>query len=241
MIELEQVTVCYDDVARPKTVLQEISVELREARIGVIGANGSGKSTFLRLLNGLLAPSSGRVLIGGLDTVDKAREIRRRVGFLFTNPDSQIIMPTVAEDIAFGLRKSKLDDDARSQLVAKSMARFGLTELRDQPAHLLSGGQKQLLALAAVLITSPELLVMDEPTTLLDLRNADLIGRIVAGLDEQVILATHHLDLLDDFERVLLFHDARIVGDGPPAEVIGQYRELLAAEPLPEPGGEHGN
>ncbi len=163
----------------------------------MIGANGSGKSTFARLLNGLVVPAQGRVRIDGLDTVRDARAIRRRVGFCFTDPDAQIVMPTVAEDVAFGLRRLKLPTDQVQRRVGDGAGRAGLADHADHPAHLLSGGQKQLLALTSVLVTEPDLLVLDEPTTLLDLRNTRRIAAVVDGLPQQVVLVTHDLDLLD--------------------------------------------
>ncbi len=230
-IELERVSHTFGDGPTARTVLRDITLTLDERRIGVIGHNGSGKSTFLRLLNALVLPTSGRVLVDGLDTAHDARELRRRIGFLFTDPDAQIIMPTVAEDIAFGLRRSGLRREQIDARVATLLARFGLDGHAEHPAHLLSGGQKQLLALAAVLITEPLALVMDEPTTLLDLRNAAMIGRVVAELDQTVILATHHLDLLAGFDRVLVFDDGRVIADAAPDEAIAAYRDVMAREP----------
>ena len=208
-------------------VLSDITVRLTEQRIGIIGANGSGKSTFVRLLNGLLLPATGTVRVDGLDTRHDGRDVRRRVGFCFTDPDAQIVMPTVREDIAFGLRRrglSRAEIDAR---VAEALLTYGLDGHADHPAHLLSGGQKQLLALSSVLVTNPSVLVLDEPTTLLDLRNAGKVAELVGRLDQQVLLVTHHLDLLDGFERVLVFDEGRIVYDGPPAGAIAHYRGLM--------------
>ena len=162
-----------------------------------------------------------------MDTASHARQVRARTGFLFTDPDAQIIMPTVAEDVAFGLRRSGLGKEEIAQRVDQALAHYQLTEHRDHPAHLLSGGQKQLLALAAVLITGPRLIIMDEPTTLLDLRNARRIGRLIDELDQTVVLATHHLDLLAGFERVLVFDEGRLVIDDVPAAAIAGYRALM--------------
>lgn len=205
LIEVDAVSHSYP--ARPRPVLTDVTVRLDEHRIGVIGANGSGKSTFARLLNGLVVPEHGSVRVEGLDTRRDGKRVRRLVGFCFTDPDAQIVMPTVAEDVAFGLRRRGLRGRDLDDRVAAALTRFGLAEHAEHPAHLLSGGQKQLLALAAVLVTEPALLIMDEPTTLLDLRNAELIAEIVQGLDEQVVLLTHQLDLLDDFDRVLVFDE----------------------------------
>jgi biotin transport system ATP-binding protein len=227
LIEVEAVTHAYGEQASRRVVLSDVTVRLQEQRVGIIGANGSGKSTFVRLFNGLVLPTSGTVRVDGLDTRRNGRDVRRRVGFCFTDPDAQIVMPTVQEDIAFGLRRrglSRAEIDAR---VAGALVTYGLDGHADHPAHLLSGGQKQLLALASVLVTEPSVLVLDEPTTLLDLRNAATVAAVVERLPQQVILVTHHLDLLDGFERVLVFDDTRIVYDGPPAGAVTHYRGLM--------------
>ncbi len=225
VVEVAEVSHTYAAGRRP--VLRNLTMRLDDRRIGVIGANGSGKSTFARLLNGLVLPTSGRVTIDGLDTRHQGKRVRQLVGFCFTDPDAQIVMPTVAEDVAFSLRRRGLSKTAQSARVADTLARFGLADHADHPAHLLSGGQKQLLALAAVLVTEPKLLVLDEPTTLLDLRNAQQIMTLIAGLAEQVVLLTHHLDLLAGFDRVLVFDEGRIVADAPPDQAIDYYRQLM--------------
>jgi biotin transport system ATP-binding protein len=222
-IRFEQVSHAYD--ARP--VLHEVDLMLTERRIGLVGANGSGKSTLARMINGLVLPTSGRVLVDGLDTSTRAAAVRRRVGFVFTDPDAQIVMPTVGEDVAFSLRRSGLDRTERAARVLEALARFGLADHVDHPAHLLSGGQKQLLALTSVLITSPRVLVCDEPTTLLDARNARRVGDLLAGLQQQVVLVTHHLEQLESFDRVLVVEEGRLVADAAPEQALAAYRALV--------------
>ena len=209
-------------------VLDRIDLDLTEARIGIVGANGSGKSTLARMINGLLVPTAGRVSVDGLDPGRDGRAVRRRVGFVFTNPESQIVMPTVAEDVAFSLRRSGLDRSAVARRVADTLARFGLAELADHSTHLLSGGQKQLLAVAAVLVTEPAVLVADEPTTLLDLRNARMIAELFATLPQQLVLVTHQIDLLAGFDRVVVLEHGRVVADGSPGRALATYQGLLA-------------
>ena len=225
LIAVDGVSHTYATQRRP--VLHDVTVELAEQRIGVIGANGSGKSTFARLLNGLVLPDRGTVTVDGHDTRRDGKRVRQLVGFCFTDPDAQIVMPTVAEDVAFSRRRRDLRGRALDGRVTEVLERFGLAGHADHPAHLLSGGQKQLLALASVLVTGPALLVLDEPTTLLDLRNATLIAEVLAGLDEQVVLLTHHLDLLAGYDRVLVFDEGRLVADASPAEAIDRYRDLM--------------
>jgi biotin transport system ATP-binding protein len=223
VIELRGVTHRYGD----RIVLRDVELRLAERRIGVVGANGSGKSTLARLLNGLVVPTTGTVLVDGLDTRRHGAAVRRRVGFVFTDPDAQIVMPTVAEDVAFSLRRSHLDRAARARRVTEVLERFGLADHADHAAHLLSGGQKQLLALAAVLVTEPAVLVCDEPTTLLDARNARRVAGLLADLPQQVVLVTHHLEQLEEFDRVLVVDGGRVVADGAPAEALAAYSALV--------------
>ena len=218
-VELDGVSHSYGD----RTVLREVSVVLAEHRVGVIGSNGSGKSTFARLLNGLVVPTTGRVLVDGLDTATDLRAVRRRVGFVFQDPDAQIVHPTVAEDVAFGLHNQRVPAVEREERVAEVLARYGLAGHADHPAHLLSGGQKQLLAIAGVLVMRPARVVFDEPTTLLDLANRRRVARVVEELEQDVVVVTHDLDLLAGFDRVLVVEDGRVVADGAPGETVDWY------------------
>ncbi len=224
MIELNGVSHRFD--AGPP-VLADIDLVLTERRIAVIGANGSGKSTFVRLLNGLVVPSEGVVRIDGLDTRTNAKRVRRRVGFVFQNPDHQIVMPTVEEDLAFGLRNLKLPAAEITRRIDEALARYGLARFRNRSAHLLSGGEKQLLAIAAVVVMEPRYIIFDEPTTLLDLRNARAIARIVAELPQTAIVVSHDLPLIEGFERVLVLDQGRIVADDPPGPAIARYLDLV--------------
>jgi biotin transport system ATP-binding protein len=222
-IELRGVGHVYGD--RP--VLSGIDLHLTERRIGIVGANGSGKSTFARLLNGLVVPSTGTVLVDGLDTGTAVREVRRRVGFVFQDPDAQIVHPTVAEDVAYGLENQGVPAPERAVRVAEVLQRYGLAGHADHPAHLLSGGQKQLLAIAGVLVMRPARIVFDEPTTLLDLVNTRRVAQVIEELEQQVVVVTHDLDLLDGFDRVLVFDGGRVVADGSPDSSVAAYRTLM--------------
>ncbi|MFD3745108.1 energy-coupling factor ABC transporter ATP-binding protein [Nocardia sp. NPDC058633] len=210
-----------------RTVLRDIDLRITERRVGFIGANGSGKSTLARMLNGLLKPTTGTVTVDGLDVARKGAQVRRKVGFVFTDPDTQIVMPTVAEDLAFSLRRSGLSKAEIAARVQRMLDRFGLAAHTDHPAHLLSGGQKQLLAIGSALIREPEVIVADEPTTLLDLRNARRVSQALNSLDQQVIVVTHQLGLLDGFDRVVVLDNGRVVFDGPPVAAIDAYRQLI--------------
>ncbi len=209
------------------TVLRELSFELSEQRVALIGPNGSGKSTLARLINGLVEPSSGQVFVNGLDVARHGKQVRRKVGFVFTDPSAQLVMPTVQEDVALSLRHLHRDKIDRGVAAARVLADFGLADLAERSVHTLSGGQRQLLALAGVLATDPEVLVADEPTTLLDLRNTRLIAEVLFGLRQQLVLATHDLDLASRCERVLLVPDGGVVADGIGDEVISHYRATV--------------
>jgi biotin transport system ATP-binding protein len=212
-----------------RQVLDGIDLTLAERRIGVVGGNGSGKSTLARLCNGLIIPTQGRVSVDGLDTARAARQVRALVGFVFQDPDLQIVMPTVAEDLAFSLRPARLSQAEVAAQVSAWLEAYGLAAHADHPAHLLSGGQKQLLAIAAVLITQPRIVVLDEPTTLLDLRNTRRIMEVIASLDQSVIVVTHDLDSLASFDRVLVLDQGRVAADDAPAPALAAYRRLALA------------
>jgi len=220
LIELDAVSVAFDGT----TALDNVSVKLEQQRIGVIGLNGSGKSTFARLLNGLVKPTSGRILVGGIDPAVDAKAARAQTGFIFSNPDVQIIMPTVLEDVAFSLRGSglkKAEIDAKARAILK---RFDIEHLADHAAHSLSSGQKQLLAICAILITEPKLIVADEPTALLDLVNSRRIARALLGdLPQQIVLVTHDLELAAGCDILVRFAGAKMVDIGEPSAVISSY------------------
>jgi biotin transport system ATP-binding protein len=208
-------------------VLRGVSLRITERRVAVLGANGSGKSTLARLLNGLVLPTRGSVHVDGLDTRRRGRDVRRRVGFVFTDPDAQIVMPTVAEDVAYSLRRSGLTRGEVAARVAAELERHGLADHAEHPAHLLSGGQKQLLALVSVLVSGPRLVVADEPTTLLDLRNTRDVAARLAALTQDVVLVTHDLDLVAAYDRVLVVDGGRVVVDDVPAVAVPAYRALM--------------
>jgi len=225
VLRLEDVHVRLGD----RDVLRGVDLEIRERRTGIVGANGSGKSTLARLLNGLVVPTAGRVLVDGLDTRRDGPAIRRRVGFVFTDPDAQIVMPTVAEDVAYSLRH--VPRGARDDVVRAALARRGLAEHADHPAHLLSGGQKQLLALTSVLAARPRVVVADEPTTLLDLRNTRRFAAELASLPQQVVLVSHDLSLMGAMDRVLVVDGGQVVADDEPTAAVAHYLRLVDGHP----------
>ncbi|WP_408921113.1 energy-coupling factor ABC transporter ATP-binding protein [Corynebacterium marquesiae] len=227
-IEFSSVTVAFDNTV----VLEDINLTLTEQRIGIIGQNGGGKSTLTRLINGLGEPSEGTVTVDQMDVAKQGKKVREKVGFVFSDAENQIVMPNVRDDVAFSLRRFKLPKHERLARVDATLERFGLAEFAERSPHTLSGGQKQLLALAAVMVIDPILIIADEPTTLLDLRNRDRIRREFARLEQQLLVVTHDLEFLRDFDRVICIDDHHIAADGRPAEVIDFYQDLMAQRPL---------
>ncbi|WP_286204563.1 energy-coupling factor ABC transporter ATP-binding protein [Corynebacterium afermentans] len=227
LIEFRGAAVAYDD----EQILAPLTVSLSEQRIGIIGSNGSGKSTTVRLINGLIEPTSGQVLYDGLTPDKHGRDIRKRVGFVFSDAESQIVMPRVSDDVAFSLRRFKLPREEVKRRVAEALERFDLTDRADHSPHTLSGGEKQMLALASVLVIEPDTIIADEPTTLLDLRNRRRIMRELMSLDQQLIVVTHDLEMLRGFDRVLVIDDGALAYDGAPDDAIAFYTDLMDAKP----------
>lgn len=227
VIEFKGAAVTYDG----NTVLQPLTTRLSEQRIGIIGSNGSGKSTTVRLINGLIEPTSGQVLYDDLSPTTQGRDVRKRVGFVFSDAESQIVMPRVSDDVAFSLRRFKLPRDEVRSRVDDALARFELTDLAENSPHTLSGGEKQMLALASVMVIEPDTIIADEPTTLLDLHNRKRIVRELNALEQQLIVVTHDLDMLRDFERVLAIDDGALVYDSNPADAIAFYTDLMDKKP----------
>ncbi|MDI7861446.1 energy-coupling factor ABC transporter ATP-binding protein [Rhizobiaceae bacterium n13] len=211
-----------------RIALEPLTLTLTERRIGIIGLNGSGKTTFARMINGLTKPTEGRVTVNGLDTRDDAASVLSMVGFIFQNPQNQIILPIVRDDIGFGLKNRGMGKAEIRTAVDVVLARFQVSHLAERRAHELSGGELQLAALCAVLVTRPQVLILDEPTNQLDLKNRALVERTIEGLNEDVVVISHDLELVDDFDRVLVFDKGRLAVDAPPEEAITRYRELVA-------------
>nr|WP_051063978.1 ABC transporter ATP-binding protein [Corynebacterium doosanense] len=211
------------------TILGPVSLTITESRVGIIGANGSGKSTLARLFNGLATPTEGTVLVNDQDVRTSRKQVRSLVGFIFSDADNQIIMPRVRDDVLFSLRRRGLPKSERLRRADEVLARFDLTEHADDSPHTLSGGQKQMLALASVLVLDPEIIVADEPTTLLDLRNRLRIAEEFRRLEQQLIVVTHDLDLLADFDRVICLDEGQVIADGAPRDAIDTYVSRMTA------------
>ena len=220
MIELESVSVEKEG----RAILNDLTLSLSEKRIGVIGSNGSGKSTFAKLLNGLEAGFTGSVTVDGLDVRDKNN--LGKVGFVFQNPDNQIVFPLVHEDLAFGLKKSGLSKDQINSTIDRYLKTFDLCHLLDRRTHELSGGEKQLVALIGVLVMDPQYIVFDEPTTLLDFRNRFQLLKIIDRLEQPLVVVSHDLDLMASMDRLIWFENGSVVDDGEPQKVLKNYTRV---------------
>ncbi len=232
MIRLDRVSVTVQlpragRAAGARTLIHETSLELVERRVALIGANGSGKSTLLKLLNGLVLPTTGTVHVHGHDTVREGGRVRRLVGFVFTDPLAQLLMATPADDVELSLRERIRDRHARREAALGLLADRGLAHLADQSVYDLSGGERQLVALTSVLAGGPVVIAADEPTTLLDLRNRDRVRDALAALDQQVVLATHDLDMAAEADRVIVINEGRVAADGPAAQSVDAYLALM--------------
>ncbi len=231
MISLEGVGVVIPPVRRgdePRVLLRDIDLDLTERRIAVVGANGSGKSTLLRLLNGLRQPTTGTVTVAGHNTGKEARAVRSLVGFVFTDPLAQLLMSTPLEDVELSLRGRVKGQGERNRRALELLEERGLGRLAHQSIYDLSGGERQLVALTSVLAVEPAVLVADEPTTLLDLRNRRELRRTFAELEQQIIYSTHDLDFAADADRVLVVDDGRIVADDAPGPALAAYEAVVA-------------
>lgn len=226
MIEFADVEVVAADGA---VLLGDVSLTLSERRVGVIGANGSGKTTFARLINGLTLPTRGSVRVDGVDTADDRRAVQQRVGFVFQDADHQLVYPTPAEDVALGLRARGLGKRAATAAARDALRDLSLEGKADQAIHTLSGGEKHLVALCAVLALEPEWVVLDEPTTSLDLVNRRRVVDVLAGLAPRLVIVSHDLDLVRDLDRAILLDDGAVVADGDPGETTSRYLERVGA------------
>lgn len=214
-------------LAGEQVLLHVPQLDLQENRISVIGPNGGGKSTLLQLVNSLIEPTEGYVTVDGLDTIDDGATLRQQAGYLFANPAAQLIMPTPVEDVELSLRRQRRSAGDRRIAAMQCLEELGIADLAERSSHEISAGQQQLVALATVLALRPRILLLDEPTTLLDRVNSRRFTRMVdqlcAARDMQVMTATHDLALAAGAERCLLIDNGQIAVDGSPADVIAEY------------------
>lgn len=228
IIEFKDVFFRYPDGTE---ALRGISFRITHGEsVGIVGANGSGKSTLIQHMNGCLMPTSGTVTIGDLAlTAKTAREIRRKVGIIFQNPDDQLFMPTVFDDVAFGPLNLGLDEACVRDRVQGALSLVNGLALKNKPPHHLSGGQKSSVAIASVIAMEPDILALDEPAASLDPRSRRSLITFLKGFRHSKIIASHDLDLiLDVCERCLVIGDGRVVMDGPSARILSDAALLEA-------------
>ncbi|MBV5319187.1 MAG: ABC transporter ATP-binding protein [Desulfobulbaceae bacterium] len=234
IVEVQNLTHTYPDGT---AAVRGISFRIHHGEsVAVVGANGAGKSTLLLHLNGYLTPQSGTVRIGDFPlTRETLRDIRRTVGMIFQDPDDQLFMPTVYEDVAFGPLNLGLPLEEVEQRVQKALMRVGVEHLRERPPYKLSGGEKRAVSIATVLAMSPDILVMDEPSSNLDPRARRTLIELLAGFQHTKIIATHDLDMvLDLCSRTIVIREGQIMADGPTTEIF-QNDQLLEECHLEKP------
>jgi cobalt/nickel transport system ATP-binding protein len=235
-ISVRDLGFAYPDGTR---ALNGVSFEVGHGEsIAVVGANGAGKSTLLLHLNGLLSPSEGTVDIGGTPvTKGTLADIRRTVGMVFQDPDDQLFMPTVAEDVGFGPMNLGLSPEEVAVRVDSALARVDAVRLKERPPYRLSGGEKRAVAIATVLAMEPSILVMDEPSSGLDPRARRRLIRLLASFEHTRILATHDLDMAAELcERTIVLSAGRVASDGPTRRIFADAA-LLESVGLERPLG----
>ncbi len=228
-IKVEDLTFSYDDEIK---ALNGCSFTVpKGSYTTIVGPNGSGKSTVAKLLVGLLEPSGGKILIDGQEMNEKnVSELRRKTGIVFQNPDNQFIGSTVADDIAFGLENRQVDPDQMQQIIEESAAKVGMTNYLNSEPTNLSGGQKQRVAIAGILAVSPETIIFDESTSMLDPQGKLQINKQIKKLNEEkgitVLSITHDMDEVAQSENVIVLNEGKVLMEGTPQEVFRHRDEL---------------
>ena len=237
-VSCQRVSFSYPGSGRP--ALSGVSLDLRQGEyVGVVGPNGGGKSTLVRLLNGLLKPDSGRVLVSGRDPATEPFEVRKHLGVLFQNPENGLVAPFVEDDVAFGLENLGVPREEMRERVARAIRTVGLEGFERREPHTLSGGEKQRVALAGLLAAEPEILVLDEPTSMLDSAGRmEVLEYLHALQSEKTVLhVTHHLEELTGADRIYVLNGGELVADETPerffsnAELLRENRLVLPVVP----------
>ena len=236
LINVDNITFEYENDDNSVGVLKDFSVEFKKGQFtAVLGHNGSGKSTLAKLLNGLLLPLSGKVLVDGIDTADDehAIDVKRTVGMVFQNPDNQLVATVVDEDVAFGLENLGIPHDEMVQRVNTALEAVGMLDFKAKAPHNLSGGQKQRVAIAGIIAMEPKCIVFDEPTAMLDPRGRKEVIEVILKLCREknitVILITHYMNEAALADRAIVMDKGKIVLDGEPREVFTHVDILKTA------------
>ncbi len=233
IVKVSDLVFRYEEGAKP--ALDNITLQIEEGSfVAVLGHNGSGKSTLAKLIGGILSPTFGRVEVCGLSTADESKmdQIRELVGMVFQNPDNQIVSSVVEEDVAFAPENLGVPHEQLVQRVADALAAVDMREYADHATSLLSGGQKQRIAIAGILAMQPRVIVLDEPTAMLDPKGRKSILQVLRRLADKgmtVIHITHHMDEAVQADRVVVIDDGKILLDGTPRQVFAQEETLRRA------------
>ena len=233
IIEFKNVHYLYSDYEEETIKGIDLCIEKGSFTV-VLGRNGSGKSTLAKLTNAILIPTEGEVLINGISTADESKliDIRSEVGLVFQNPDNQIVANVVEEDVAFAPENLGVPSEEIRDRVTGSLKQVGMYELRKHAPHLLSGGQKQRIAIAGVLAMQPEIIVLDEPTAMLDPQGREDVVNAVTKLCREkgftVLMITHHMEECIGADRLLVMSNGSLVDDGTPAQVFSRVEEMEA-------------
>lgn len=234
MIKFNNVSHVYHNERENDTVsLSKINTDIHNGDfIAVIGANGSGKSTFAKHINGLLLPSKGNVIVDGYDTKNKEEiwELRKKVGMVFQNPDNQLVATTIEDDIAFGMENIGIEACEMKQRVEWALQLVGMADLRNKEPHLLSGGQKQKVVIAGALAMQTSYLVLDEPTSMLDPKGRKEILNTIKKLNREeritIIYITHFMSEAAEFDKIIVLNKGEIALTGSPKSIFLHYNEL---------------
>ncbi len=219
-VEFHNVSYTYPDGNK---AIRDISFKISHGEsVGIVGANGAGKSSILKLLTGILLPDDGEIYVGDLKLTKKTLPfIRRSIGFTFQDPDHQLFMSSVYDDVAFGPRNYKIDEEEVEKIVKKALDTVGALHLKDRPPYKLSGGEKRAVSIATVLAMDPNILIMDEPSVALDPRARRRLINLLKGFSHTKIIATHDMDMvLELCERVIVINDGEILRDGRAEEIL---------------------
>ena len=208
-------------------IIRGISLELTEKRIGLVGRNGSGKSTLARLICGLVRPTSGTILVNGIDVFSDRKRALEIVGIVFQNPDRQIIFPTVEEEIAFGLSQTGQSKERARSGARDLLDKFGVGNWSARPIHALSQGQRHLVCLLSTLAVNPDFIVLDEPFTGPDIPTVMRLHRFLARLDASLLMITHDVSALAGFDRVIWIDNGRVKRDGGAVDTLSEFRREM--------------
>lgn len=230
MLEIKKLNYSYPD---GKKALKDINIKIYDNEtIGIVGANGAGKSTLVKTIVGIFLTDQGEIIVDGEKVTKKTlNSIRKKVGVVFQNPDDQLFMNKVYDDIAFGPRNYKLTEEKVKEKVEKVMKELNIEKLKDRSPNNLSGGEKRKVAIATVLSMEPSIILFDEPTSFLDPKGKRILIETLKGINTTKIIATHDLDMVkDNCKRVIVLKEGQVVADGKPKEILNNIEFMEKCE-----------